>query len=364
MKIFQVIQKPQARGVELFTCLLSEKLQELGHEVILISIFEGNYDLPYSGKQIHLMRSIKNRLWDLKAWKQFAQVIKNEQPNLIQANAADTLKFTVFSKKIFGWKTPIIFRNASQISRYINSALVKGFNKYLYKNVAGVLSVSQKSKEDFSSVFNLDIPHQVIPIGINVPNDRLENVQEENPVLAHIGGFTFEKNHTELIDIFSIINRQYPDLKLWLIGDGPLKVEIQSKVQRLGLQDAVIFKGTLVDPFQSIPKNSVFVLPSIIEGLPSVILEAFAHRIPVIAYNVGGISEVLINNETGWLVESGDSEAFHNAVSDGLNTPSQDLNKITSNAKNLVLENYQIDQIAKKFEAFYYDVIARKSTRR
>lgn len=357
MKILQIIQKPQARGVELFTCMLSEKLQELGHEVILISIFEGNYDLPYSGKQIHLKRPLKKRFYDWYAWKEFADLVKKETPDLIQANAADTLKFSVFSKKTFGWKAPIIFRNASQISQYITSALIKGFNKYLYTNVAAVLSVSQKSKEDFSSFFNLEITHQVIPIGINVPNYRIENELEENPVLVHIGGFTFEKNHSELVDIFSRIHQQFTDLKLWLIGDGPLKVEIQSKVQRLGLQDAVIFKGTLADPFQSIPKNSIFVLPSIIEGLPAVILEAFGSSVPVIAYNVGGISEVLKNNETGWLVEAGDSGRFVNAISEVLNTPSKDLNRITSNAKKLVMDNYQIDQIAKKFERFYLELI-------
>ena len=356
MKILQIIQKPQARGVELFTCFLSEKLQELGHEVMLISIFEGKYDLPYSGKQIHLKRSIKNRFWDLKAWRQFDQVIKREQPDLIQANAADTLKFSVFSKKIFGWKTPIIFRNASQISQYINSALVKGFNKYLYTNVKGVLSVSQNSKQDFFSVFKLDIPHQVIPIGINLPSDKIKNELDDNPVLVHIGGFTFEKNHMELIDIFSSIHRQFPDLKLWLIGEGPLKEETQSKVQRLGLQDAVIFKGTLANPFQSIPNNSIFVLPSIIEGLPAVISEAFGSRVPVIAYNVGGISEVMKHNETGWLVEAGDTQAFINALSEALSIPSKDLNRITSNAKKLVEENYQIDKISKKFEAFYITI--------
>jgi L-malate glycosyltransferase len=353
VKIFQIIQKPQARGAELFTCLLSEKLQELGRVVILISIFEGNYDLPFSGKQIHLKRSIKNRFWDLKAWNQLAQLIKEEKPDIIQANAADTLKFSVFSKKLFGWKTPIIFRNASQVSQYINSSLIKGFNKYLYKNVAGVLSVSQNSNEDFSSLFKLDLPHQVIPIGIDLPNTNLENALKDIPVLVHIGGFTFEKNHTELIDIFSSIRTQFPDLKLWLIGEGPLRVEIQNKVQNLSLQDSILFKGILAEPFRAIPENSILVLPSIIEGLPAVLLEAFAHQIPVIAYNVGGISEVVKNNETGWLVEAGDSEAFINAVSDVLSSQSQDLNGITSNAKNLVLKNYHIDHIAKKFEAFY-----------
>ena len=357
MKIFQVIQKPQARGVELFTCLLSEKLKELGHEVILISLFEGNLELPFSGQQIHLKRSIKNRLWDLKAWREFAELIETEKPDLIQANAADTLKFTVFSKKVFGWKTPIIFRNASQISQYIQSPLIKNFNKYLYKQVDGILSVSQSSKSDFNSIFHFNKAHEVIPIGIEIPNKQFEKHTSDTPLLVHIGGFTFEKNHQELIPIFFNLKSKFPDLDLWLFGDGPLKQEIQKSIIDLGFENAVLFKGVVENPFDQIPQNAILVLPSIIEGLPSVILEAFAHNIPVIAYGVGGISEVIIDGETGWLIDPKNSKKFEEAIIEVINLSHKAIDKITTSAKEFVLKNYLLHQIAKKFETFYFQII-------
>ena len=332
----------------------------MGHEVILISIFDGSYSLPFSGKQIHFKRPIKKRFIDFAAWREFSQLIKNEKPDLIQANAADTLKFSVFSKKLFGWNVPIIFRNASQISLYIKNPWVRRFNGFLYRNVEAIISVSNKSKEDFNSVFHFRKPQEVIPIGITIPKERIEKESEENSILVHIGGFTFEKNHSELIEIFSAIHKQFPHLKLWLIGEGPLKKEIESKVQSLGLQNGVVFKGTLTEPFESVPSNSIFVLPSKIEGLPAVILEAFAHQIPVIAYGVGGIPEVLISEQTGWCIDSGDSVAFQEAILEVLNTPLNEIERITNNAKALVLKGYQVDQIAKEFEMFYGSVIARR----
>ncbi|TXE02399.1 glycosyltransferase [Algoriphagus aquimarinus] len=354
MKIFQVIQKPQARGAELFACLLAQKLLEMNHEVILISIFEGDYDLPFTGRQIHLQRPIKDRLWDLRAWKSFADLIKKERPDLIQANAADTLKFAVFSKVIKGWKVPIIFRNASLVSRYINSIWVNKFNAFLYSQIDAIASVSEGSEADFKSTFSAYHKlHQIIPIGIEVPQLSEEKEKTADPILIHIGGFTFEKNHQELILIFKEISIRYPKATLWLFGEGPLKTKVMQQVTDLGLNEQVLFKGNRVNAFQFVPGNSIFVLPSVIEGLPAVILEAFANNVPVIAYNVGGIGEVVKNKETGWLVEAGDSQAFINAVLDVLNTPSIDLNRLTSNAKKLVIENYQIDQIAKKFIAFY-----------
>jgi glycosyltransferase involved in cell wall biosynthesis len=358
MKIFQVIQKPQARGAELFTCLLSEKLKELGHEVILISIFEGEYLLPFSGNQIHLKRPLKKRLYDWQAWKEFAALVKKEAPHLIQANAADTLKFTVFSKRLFGWKVPIIFRNASQVSLYIKSPWVKQFNRFLYKNVDGIISVSQKSANDFKSIFSTDKSHQVIPIGITIPTEiRKLKKKELKPVLVHIGGFTFEKNHTELIDIFNTVHKSFPYLTLWLFGDGPLKEQVAQKTHQLDLQNSAVFKGNVSAPFQSIPSNSVLLLTSIIEGLPAVILEAFAHRIPVIAYNVGGVSEVL-NQQTGWLIPAGDQKAFAEAIDQVLQLTDTDKNQITERAFQLVNTDYTIEKIARRFEEFYSGVIA------
>ena len=106
--------------------------------------------------------------------------------------------------------------------------------------------------------------------------------------------------------------------------------------------------------FPTLSKAKALVMPSKIEGLPGVILEAMYCKIPAVAYNVGGISEVLINNETGWLVEVGDTKSFELAITEVLNTPS---NEITSTARGLVLRDFQIDEIGKKFESFYFKVI-------
>ncbi|SIN80722.1 glycosyltransferase [Algoriphagus halophilus] len=360
MKIFQVIQKPQARGVEFFTCLLSGKLKELGHDVILISLFEGNFDLPFSGQQIHLKRSIKNRLWDLRAWSQFAELIKTENPDLIQANAADTLKFTVLSKKLFGWKTPLIFRNASQISQYIQSPLIKNFNKYLYNQIDGIISVSSNSKSDFNSIFYFNKAHEVIPIGIEIPKSKSYFIKTENPLLVHIGGFTFEKNHSELMDIFSEVQSQYPTLKLWLFGEGPKKASIENQVKKMNLKDSVIFKGIVPKPFEVIPRNSIILLPSKIEGLPAVILEAFANKIPVIAYDVGGVSEVL-TEETGWLISKCDKNAFIKSILEVHQMDELKKENILDQAFQLINENYSIENITTQFEKFYLRVVTALS---
>ena len=123
MKIIQLIQKPQLRGAEIFACQLSSHLQEMGNEVLVVTIFEGDSELPFSGKIIELNLKPKYRFFDLKGWKEFHRIIKEFKPDVIQANAADTLKFASSSKRIFKWSVPIIFRNANKMGDFINSSL-------------------------------------------------------------------------------------------------------------------------------------------------------------------------------------------------------------------------------------------------
>ncbi|TFV97269.1 glycosyltransferase [Algoriphagus kandeliae] len=358
MKIFQVIQRPQARGVELFTALLSEELQKLGHDVVLISIFEGSAELPFSGKQIHLNRPLNRRFWDWSAWKKFGELVKKESPDLIQANAADTLKFTVLSKMLFGWKTPVIFRNASLMSTYIQSIGVKKFNEFLLNQVDGIASVCEASQNDLNATFLLKKPTLgVLPIGIQIPEISIKSQKNGPMELVHIGGFTFEKNHQGLLSIFEEIKERFPDAKLKLIGDGPLFPQIKEEIQKRGLIKSIELLGALSNPFSHLSKNSILILPSLIEGLPSVLLEAMYHRIPVIAYGVGGIPKILKNGETGWCIPPRDSQAFIQSIQDVLTLGEESKQKILDQAHQLVTTHYSLPQVTLQFEQFYKSLL-------
>ena len=358
MKIIQLIQKPQERGAELFASLLSEELVKKGHEVILVSIFQGNALLPFSGKQIHLRRSLRNRLWDIKGWKEFADLIKREKPDLIQANAADTLKFAVFSKLLFGWKVPIVFRNASVVSGYISNPGIRLFNQFLLNRVQGIASVCRTSQSDMNRIFNLKIPVQkVIPIGIIIGIQKPRISKPRQKELVHIGGFTFEKNHFHLLDIVEELLQADAEFHLKLIGDGPLFTQVKNEVLKRSLSEKVDLTGAIKDPFSVISSNSILLLPSKIEGLPSVILEAMAHQIPVIAYGVGGIPEILKTGETGWCISPGDKLGFIQAIQEVSNLDSIAKGQILDNAFAMVRDRFTLEKVTQQFEEFYQTIL-------
>ncbi|MBF6640015.1 glycosyltransferase [Flavobacterium sp. J49] len=355
MIIFQLIQKPQFRGAELFACQLSGHLETLGHQVYLISLFPGESDLPFSGSKIHLNRPVAKRWFDYQGWKALAQLIQQHQPDVIQCNAGDTLKFAVLSKQFFGWNSPIIARNASMVSLYITNPLTLWINRQLYKNTAAIISVSENSKKDLTTLFPETLDKTtVIPVGIEIqPIKAVAWLGGGNAGkhLIHVGGFSFEKNHEGLLSIFKQFLAQYPDAHLHLLGEGPKKEAIQKRANDLGLQNNITFYGWVSNPVDYIAKADVLVLPSIIEGLPGVILEAMSCKTPVVAYNVGGISEVVDNLTTGYLVPKNEETIFVDALGKVFSAMNQSM---IDRAFELVNQSYNNAVIAKQFEKEYF----------
>lgn len=359
MKILHLIQKPQNRGAEMFTCQISNHLVKFGHQVKIVALFEGDAVLPFHGEITYLIASAKNRFFDVSAWKKLARIVNDFQPDIVQANAGDTLKYAVFSKKIFRWKQPLVFRNASEVGRYLKSPIQKTLNSFFYKNVEFVISVSRASEQDILYHFPYLLGKtKVIPVGL----ETISNIEElclkpENSQhIVHVGGFTFEKNHIGLIKIFQLLLEKHSEAHLHLVGDGPLKEEVENAVSANNLNDKVSFYGFVNDPLTYIEAADVLVLPSIIEGLPGVILEAMICKTPVVAFNVGGISEIL-NENTGSLISKGDNLSFTNAILEALHNKNTEQ---TEAAFSLVTSNFMNTDLALKFINSYNKLVLDK----
>ena len=365
MKILHLVQKPQLRGAEMFASQLSTHFEKKGVDALMVFLYPGNSDLPFEGKKYFLNRPQRKKFFDFLGWKKIAEIIKNERPDIIQANAGDTLKYAIFSKIFFRWKQPVVFRNASTISLYIKGKLMQRFNAFFFKRTDKVISVSKKSADDFIQLFPTEASKvEVIPIGIETVSHAGTDLEKTpvqklsgNPAILHVGGFSFEKNHKRLLAIFKNVLKEKPEAILHLVGDGHLKIEIENEVEKLELKNQVVFYGFRKNAMDFMQNADVLVLPSIIEGLPGVILEAFFSKLSVVAYNVGGIPEILINEETGFLVTKDNDSEFVEKIIEA--TPiSEKSKKMQRNAYDLVSSQYLNDKIAVKFIDAYNKLIS------
>jgi glycosyltransferase involved in cell wall biosynthesis len=208
MKILQFIQKPQLRGAEMFACQLSNHLLDMGHEVTVICLLDGNAKLPFKGKLVNLKRPLAKRFFDVEGWKQLAKYIKENKPDIIQANAGDTLKFVALSKLFYRWKTPIVYRNANKVSDFITSRPKLVFNKFLVNQLQHIISVSELCRLDFIKTYSI-LPEKttMIPIGIEaaiIDKTLSEDVRpyfDSAKVIVNVASLVPEKNHEALLRI-------------------------------------------------------------------------------------------------------------------------------------------------------------------
>lgn len=131
---------------------------------------------------------------------------------------------------------------------------------------------SHKTDYILNNAINLDDFNFNIKEHANIR--KLLGIDENVMAVCHVGRFSKEKNHKRLIDIFKQINSEYPNSVLFLIGDGPLREEIESYVKYNEMQKQVVFMGTRSDVSTILQGMDVFILPSLFEGLGLSLVEA------------------------------------------------------------------------------------------
>ena len=140
-------------------------------------------------------------------------------------------------------------------------------------------------------------------------------------VIACVGRLIEAKGQGILLEAFARLRQTHPDVALLLVGDGPARGELESRVRTLGLAGQVVFAGNRRDIPAVLSATDVFVLPSFAEGIPLSLLEAMAAGVPVVATAVPGNTNVVAHDGLGRLVPPRDAAAIAAAVAGLLDTP-------------------------------------------
>jgi glycosyltransferase involved in cell wall biosynthesis len=139
-------------------------------------------------------------------------------------------------------------------------------------------------------------------------------IGEDERVVGTVGRLSEEKGHIYLLQAFEMVTKEFPNIKLLLVGDGALKDKLQAASYKLHLENKVIFTGARNDIPELLNAMDIFVLPSLVEAMPMALLEAMASIRPIIATNVGSVAKLIKHNETGILIAPGDPVAIKNSI--------------------------------------------------
>ena len=178
-----------------------------------------------------------------------------------------------------------------------------------------------------------------------------------NAPIVCVARLSEEKGHRHLLEAASELKRRGRDFQLELVGDGPLRSQIEADIVVRGLQSVVRLAGWQDEAGvkRSMMAAQAVVLPSLGEGLPVVLMEALALRRPCVATNVGGVSELVVEGENGWLVEPGDAIALADALSEVLETPNEQLFAMGDAGRQRVLEEHDIQANIQRLKDLFSD---------
>ena len=168
----------------------------------------------------------------------------------------------------------------------------------------------------------------------------------ESPRFVCVARFSREKGHDVLLRACSILRERGKRFELVLVGDGELRAAVEAEVRARGLEAEVTFAGwqTGSDLESEVLAARALVLPSYAEGLPVVLMEAFAWGRPVIASCITGIPELVRPGKSGWLVPAGSAPALADAMEEVLATPPEHLGAMATHGRAAVFELHDAER--------------------
>jgi len=171
------------------------------------------------------------------------------------------------------------------------------------------------------------------------------------PLIGMVCRLSPEKGINEAIAMVRRFESLGRPLQLWIAGDGPYRAEIEKHIHSLGLQRNVRLLGQLADTRPFYQAMDLFLLNSIREGLPNVVLEAMALEVPVVATRVAGVPALIRPGQTGWLIEPQDLATLDNAVLDCLEGTRTD--QFVQSARLLIESDFSFDRRMQRVASIY-----------
>lgn len=226
------------------------------------------------------------------------------------------------------------------------SLLRRILRKVIYPFAAGIVAQTKVAQEILKS-YNKNI--KVIPNSVKSIKAYPKTVNK--CVILNVGRLERGKNQMELIEIFSKIDNE--GWELWFVGEGPMREELEKRINGLKLNDKVFLKGQLKNIDEIMGQTDIFAFTSLSEGFPNSLLEAKAYPLACIAFDcVAGPRDIIENNVDGFLVEVGDVQEYTNKL--GLLMRDRQLRDKFKERGVITRRKHLIDKIGNEYLEFFF----------
>lgn len=364
---------PTVGGSGVVATELGKMLAEKGHEIHFISSslpFRLNkmyHNIYYHQVEVNQYSVFQYPPYDIALASKMAEVIKRENLDLLHVHyAIPHAVCAILAKQMSGTNIKIV------TTLHGTDITVLGYDLTMTDAIRFGIeqsdTVTAVSNSLIEQTYDLIHPQKKIVPVYNFIDERVYKkmdatnlkdefgIKPEEKVIIHVSNFRAVKRVPDVVKSFSLIQEKI-SAKLLLIGDGPEMTVVSKLVEKLNLKDKVLFLGKQDNLEELYSMSDLMLLLSEKESFGLVALEAMACGVPCIGTNIGGLPEVIIDGETGYICELGNlNEIAEKSIHILMNTPSH--TQFSKASMRIVNERFRADLIVKQYEDLYYEILS------
>jgi glycosyltransferase involved in cell wall biosynthesis len=370
MKVLHLRSGGGLYGAEMVILALARGLSEAGHDAAVMNLRppgRGSAALVEAARNLGLESqeiACGSKL-DFAAVRALNRYLRGRRVDLIHSHDYKSDFYAFLCGRAN--EVPFVATCHNWASDQLRMRLYKAVNKLLMRRFSKVAAVSEPLRKELLLSGIDDAKLVMIPNGVPVPGcippDRSAKIREslgigaDEGVVISVGRLSPEKGHLNLIAAAPAVAAARPRSRFLIVGDGPLRLELEEATQARRLGASVMFLGERRDVGELLAASDVFVLPSFKEGLPLALLEAMARRKPVIAAPVGEIPTVVTHGVSGLLIDPADAPALARAIIRLLGSPAEAA-ALAGEGLKRVRDDYSDGTMIRRYVDLYLEVLA------
>lgn len=348
-KIFLIIPTLKQGGAERVSSELASHFSNKGVEVHLVLLAQAD-DFYKVANSVHIHRlgfvnhgKLKKIISELKVFFKLRHLLRQHKPDSILSFMDKFNIFTILASLFLHLKVFISDRSNPNLKL---SPLLFISKKIIYPLSYGIIAQTTLAKNTLLGITN---HKNIIVIPNPVKEVKLFPEIRKEKIILNVGRLVPEKGQKYLLEAFSRLNIQ--DWKLVILGEGPLRKDLENLIVKLGLTNSVILLGAVNNIDEWLAKSSIFAFTSISEGFPNALIEAMAAGLPCVSFDCeAGPGDIIENGINGFLVEERNVSDLVETIQCLIDDPVLS-EKISKNAIN-VRERYNLNSIGSKYFSF------------